>query len=102
MDSGKSLKKMARCMPLSRISKCLFAFGYLKIIPAFTKEKKANMNNQGNNKSEQNIIGAGLAIGAGLGLIFGSAIGNVGAGLVIGIAAGIGFATGQQRKKKSE
>jgi hypothetical protein len=45
------------------------------------KEKKVTMNNQGNNKSEQNIVGAGLAIGVGLGLIFGGAIGNVGAGL---------------------
>ncbi|MCA9874983.1 MAG: hypothetical protein H6659_19920 [Ardenticatenaceae bacterium] len=60
------------------------------------------MNNQDNSKSEQNIVGAGLAIGVGLGLVFGSAIGNVGAGLAIGIAAGIGFATRQQRKKKSE
>lgn len=61
-----------------------------------------NMTNENNNKSEQNIVGAGLAIGVGLGLIFGSVIGNVGAGLVIGIAAGISFATGKQRKKKSE
>jgi len=61
-----------------------------------------NMKNEDNNKSAQNIVGAGLAIGVGLGLIFGSAIGNVGAGLVIGIAAGIGIAIGQQRKKKSE
>ncbi len=61
-----------------------------------------NMKNENNKKSEQNIVGAGLAIGVGLGLVFGAAIGNVGAGLVLGIAAGIGFATGQQRKKKSE
>ncbi len=54
------------------------------------------------NKSEQNIVGAGLAIGVGLGLVFGSAIGNVGVGLVIGIAAGIGFATAQLKKKESE
>ncbi len=60
------------------------------------------MNHQDHKKSEQNIVGAGLAIGVGLGLIFGAVIGNVGAGLVIGIAAGIGFATGKQRKKKSE
>jgi hypothetical protein len=60
------------------------------------------MKNQGNNKSEQNIVGAGLAIGVGLGLVFGSVIGNVGAGLVIGIAAGIGFATAQLKKKESE
>ena len=60
------------------------------------------MKNENNNKSEQNIVGAGLAIGVGLGLVFGSAIGNVGAGLVIGIAAGIGFATAQVKKKESE
>jgi hypothetical protein len=60
------------------------------------------MNTNDNNKSEQTVIGAGLAIGVGLGLIFGGAIGNVGAGLVIGIAAGIGFATAQLKKKESE
>ena len=60
------------------------------------------MNTNDNNKSEQTVIGAVLAIGVGLGLIFGGAIGNVGAGLVIGIAAGIGFATAQLKKKESE
>lgn len=53
-------------------------------------------------KSNQTMMGAGIAIGAGMGIALGSAMDNVGAGLAIGMAVGIAIGSGMQRKKNSK
>ena len=62
----------------------------------------SDQNNKKHEKSQTNMIGAGIAIGVGFGLAIGSAIGNPGAGLAIGIAFGIGIGATLQKKKNAE
>ena len=56
------------------------------------------MNMHGKKSDEAKEIGASLALGVSLGLIFGSAMGDPGAGLILGIGFGVGLGTYFQRR----
>lgn len=59
------------------------------------------MASEPDKKRDSRYLGAGLAIGIGVGLALGSEMDNVGAGLAIGIAVGIALGSGMQRRKGS-
>ncbi|MCP4139310.1 MAG: hypothetical protein GY755_03295 [Chloroflexi bacterium] len=59
-------------------------------------------NNKENEKSQTDMIGAGLSIAGGVGLAIGSAMNNPGTGLAVGIALDLEIGTSLEKKKNSQ